>query len=135
DADALRALPDGIFSASPAAAWALVRSPIVSTSGKLRFLLEPIVPARKDDAEESVDAFFRRRFGAELAERVVEPLLGGIYGSSTRELGMLSVMPHLAAMERRAGSVTRASLSAPARTKGSTGSPLVTLEAGMEQLP
>lgn len=129
--DRLLALPEGMMSASPSAAWALARSGLLSVRGKLRFFLEPFIPrARPGAPEESVDAFFRRRFGAEMAERVVDPLLRGIYGSPTRELGIESVMPRLLEMERRAGSLARAGLRAPA----GGGPPLVTLRGGMGQL-
>lgn len=130
--DRLLALPEGMMSASPSAAWALARSRLLSPRGKLRFFLEPFVPrARPGAPEESVDAFFRRRFGAEMAERVVDPLLRGIYGSPTSELGIESVMPRMLEMERRAGSLARAGLRAPS---ASGGPPLVTLRGGMGQL-
>lgn len=127
--DRLIALPEGLISPSPSTAWALGRSPLLSVRGKLRFFLEPLVPRRRDGEEESVEAFFSRRFGSEMAERVVDPVLRAVYGWPSRELGMESVMPRLLETER-GGSIARASVRAPRSARP----PLVTFRRGMGQL-
>ena len=138
----LHPLPAGLLAMGPGVGWQMLRSPLFSVAGKARFLLEPFVPARRTDDDESVASFFTRRFGAEVADRLVDPLFGGIYGSATSELSMRSVMPHLPKSEREHGSITgslirtltkpkkRSSSPTPARR----GPPLVGLRDGMGSL-
>lgn len=134
--DRMIPIPEGLMGASPSAAWELLKSPLLSPVGKMRMLLEPWIAARPAIDDESVDEFFRRRFGTEMAERIVDPLLRGIYGASTRDLGIRTVLPRLAELERTAGSVARG--SALARQKmpegAPKGPPLVTFREGMGEL-
>jgi len=55
--------------------------------------------------DESAGAFFRRRFGAEAAARIAQPLLGGIHAGDLDRLSAEAVFPQLAAVERQGRSV------------------------------
>lgn len=83
----------------------------LSVRARLRLLAEPLVRARNGDGEESVAEFARRRFGPEFAERVIDPLVGGLFAGNADELSMPSTFPALIAMEREHGSVTRGLLA------------------------
>jgi protoporphyrinogen/coproporphyrinogen III oxidase len=103
--DALVPMPDGMTAGVPSALGPWLRSPLLSLGGKARLCMEPLVgrgPARDD---ESVADFVTRRFGAQVLERVVDPLTSGIYGAKAAQLSMLASMPQLAALERTYGSV------------------------------
>lgn len=78
-------------------------SDFLSLAGRLRLLMEPFVPARHDD--ETVAAFVRRRFGGELLDHVVDPLVGGLFAGDPEQLSVEAVLPRLKLLERRAGSV------------------------------
>jgi oxygen-dependent protoporphyrinogen oxidase len=99
--------------------WPLLTSPLLSPWGKLRVACEPLVPRRRGDGDESVAMFARRRLGREAFERLVQPLVGGIYAADLEHLSMSATLPQLAAAERRHGSLTRAHR---AQSRGSTGS-------------
>jgi oxygen-dependent protoporphyrinogen oxidase len=90
--------------------------------GKLRLLAEPLVAAG-DATHESVDAFVARRFGREVAERLVAPALTGIYAGDTSRLGAEAVLGPLAAGEATHGSVTRGLLSGALRGREPRGLP------------
>ena len=64
----------------------LLRSPLLSWSAKLRLFAEPFV--RHSARADTVARFVVRRFGRELAERVFEPMMRGVYGASIAELGL-----------------------------------------------
>ena len=61
-------------------------------------------------ADESVDGFFRRRFGAALADNLVSAMIHGIYSGDTRALSVRAVFPGLWEAEREWGSVVLAGL-------------------------
>ena len=88
----------------------------MSLRGKLRLAWERFVPARRDEADESVAAFVRRRLGPETYERLVQPLVGGIYTADPEKLSLRATLPRFAEMERLHGSLIRA-----ARADRSTG--------------
>jgi len=80
-------------------------SPIFSWPAKLRMALEPLVRRRRESTDESVASFVRRRMGAEVLERLVQPLVGGIYTGDPETLSLQATLPRFPAMERRYGSL------------------------------
>jgi oxygen-dependent protoporphyrinogen oxidase len=131
-------LPPVFAGASATTVLALAASPLLTVRGKLRLALEPLIPARRDPDDESVRAFVARRFGAELADRVIEPLVGGIHGHDTDRLSALACLPRLRALEQEHGSVTLAMrrLLRERRRHGPHALPAtVTFRRGMASLP
>lgn len=131
-------LPPVFAGASAATALALATTPLLSLRGKVRVALEPFVPARRDPDDESVRAFVARRFGGELADRVIEPLVGGIHGHDTARLSALGCLPRLRALEDAHGSVTiamRRLLRERRRHGRAALPPAVTFRRGMASLP
>jgi oxygen-dependent protoporphyrinogen oxidase len=93
----------------PMSPLALLRTPLLSASGKLRLLAEPFI-RRKDAADESVAEFFGRRLGKQVVEGLVGPFLTGVYAGDERELGAEAVFPSLVEMERKSGSIVGGAL-------------------------
>jgi len=103
--DTLHALPEGGAFGIATRPGPFLRSTLLTARGKLRVLVEPLVPKRQAAGDESAGAFFRRRFGAEAAERIAQPLLGGIHAGDLERLSAEAVLPQLVAAERAGGSV------------------------------
>jgi oxygen-dependent protoporphyrinogen oxidase len=103
------AVPEGFMLLAPAKVWPVLKSPIFSPWGKLRMGLEYFVPRRDQEGDESVASFVRRRFGHEALERLVQPLVGGIYTSDPEMLSLQATMPRFLDMERDSRSLIRAS--------------------------
>jgi protoporphyrinogen/coproporphyrinogen III oxidase len=80
-------------------------------TGLLRILGEPLVRS-KARPEESVRDFFSRRFGAGVHDRLVAPLLTGMYAADTAQLSMTATFPRIIEMEREYGSLAGALLRA-----------------------
>ena len=55
--------------------------------GKLHLMLEPLIPPRPAGTDESLADFATRRLGREAFERLVQPLVSGIY-PQTREVSV-----------------------------------------------
>lgn len=107
----VRRVPEGFVLMSPQKAWPILASPILSLAGKARLAAEALVPRREDDADESIAAFARRRLGREAFERLVQPLVAGIYTADPDRLSMRATMAQFVTQEREHGSLTRAALA------------------------
>jgi oxygen-dependent protoporphyrinogen oxidase len=101
-------VPEGFQLLAPQSVAALFRSAALSWRGKLRVALERVVPRGYEDCDESLAHFVRRRFGREALERLVQPLVGGIYTSDPEKLSLQATLPRFLDMEREHGSVIRA---------------------------
>lgn len=118
-------VPEGFVLMSPQKAWPVLASPILSLAGKARLLAEPLIARRRDEADESVASFSRRRLGRETFDRLIQPLVSGIYTADPERLSMAATMAQFVANERVHGSLLRASLFA-----GKTDRPTTRSESG-----
>lgn len=106
-------MPEGMTLTVPTRVWPVLASPLFSWGGKLRMGLDLVRPARRGDDDESIASFVRRRFGAEMLDRVAEPLLAGIHAGDPETLSLRATFPRLAALEQAHGSVVRGLRAAP----------------------
>jgi oxygen-dependent protoporphyrinogen oxidase len=104
-------VPDGFMLMAPEKPLSLLMSPVLSLPGRLRLLAEYFIPGRPAASDESLASFVRRRFGAEALDRLVQPLIGGIYTSDPERLSLRATLPRFPEMEEAFGSVIRGVLS------------------------
>ncbi|MCA8994474.1 MAG: protoporphyrinogen oxidase [Planctomycetaceae bacterium] len=131
--------PAGFNLLAPGEWWPLITTPLLSLFGKLRVASELFVPRSKSNEDESLAAFVRRRFGNEVLENIVQPLVGGIYTSDPEKLSLKATLPRFVHMERTHGSLIRALRSQPKEQSGEKVSGVryglfATLREGMGQL-
>ena len=107
----LEPIPDGLMIMAPTRLWPILTTPILGPWDKLRMGLELLVP-RGGEADESLASFARRRFGRGAYERLIQPLVGGMYTGDPELLSVWATMPRFPEMERSHGSLIRASLRA-----------------------
>ena len=125
-------LPEGLTGMIPTDLDALEQSALLSAEGRARIAAEPDIPPAPSDGDESIASFVTRRLGREAYERLVEPLLAGIYGGDGEQLSLQATFPNLRALELEHGSVLRG-LEALPRT-ASASPPFVALRSGMQRL-
>lgn len=101
------ATPEGFNLLAPSRIWPVVTTPLLSWKGKLRLAMEYVIPAKRTDDEESLAQFVRRRFGAEVLDRIAQPMVGGIYTSDPEKLSLEATLPRFPELERKYGSVIR----------------------------
>ena len=101
-------MPDGFLMMAPSKMWPLAVTPILSPLGKLRAALEYVIPRSQSDADETLAAFVTRRLGREVFERLVEPLVSGVYAADMDKLSLMATLPRFREMEREHGSLIRA---------------------------
>ena len=108
----LTPLPDGVVLIVPTKFAPFVTSPLMSLAGKLRLAQELFLPAREDDADESLADFVRRRLGDEVLDKLAEPLLAGIYNTEAEKQSLLATFPRFRELEKKYGSLTRGMIAA-----------------------
>ncbi len=113
----LHRIPDGFIVMAPSKVWPMMTTPLLSPLGKLRLAWEYFVPTQTDAADESLAAFAIRRFGREVYERLIQPLVGGIYASNPDQLSLQATLPRFIEMEREHGSLIRGALRGRASQK------------------
>jgi len=73
-------------------------------------LKEPFASQKTKPGDESIDSFFRRRFGDTITEDLVAAMALGIWGGDIRYLSMTSCFPSLLELEKEHGSVLKGML-------------------------
>lgn len=137
DGGRLRPMPDGFTGFVPRRLWPMVTTPVLSPAAKLRLGLEWAVPAGRGEADESVAGFVSRRLGRQFYQRLVEPLVAGIFGADPAELSLRETLPQLHRAEQAHGSLTRFVLAERRRgggTAGPSGAGLLAPVGGMAEL-
>lgn len=138
----LEPIPSGFLVMAPSRIWPILTTRILSSMGKMRAGLEYFIPRRKQLDDESLKAFVCRRFGSELFERLVQPLVGGIYTADPSRLSIAATMPRFPQMEQQHGSLLRAMMrqrreaghTKPENSGGARYSQFMTLRGGMSTL-
>jgi len=135
----LRELPEGLVVISPGQIAPFLKSGLLTFGGLLRMGLDLVMPAKRPGGDESLASFFRRRFGRQAFERMMEPLMAGIYAGDAEQMSLKATFPRFLELEQEHGSVIRGMMAA--RTSGS-GEPraaprrtmFVSLKNGLEDL-
>lgn len=93
----LQQLPTGFF--------AFLRSPLMR--GTISALLHDAILAKKPTADESIYDFVSKRLSREIADRLIDPMISGIYAGDVRKLSMQACFPPIFSK----GSFVRAAFS------------------------
>jgi protoporphyrinogen/coproporphyrinogen III oxidase len=102
-----RPMPEGMTLIVPTKLGPFLLSPLLSPLGKLRMLLDLVIPPRQGAADETLADFIRRRFGEEALLKLAEPLLAGIHNSESERQSLLATFPRLREIELQYGSLIR----------------------------
>jgi oxygen-dependent protoporphyrinogen oxidase len=104
-------IPPGFTAMAPTRFWSVLTTPTLSLAGKARLACEVLVPRKRDQSDESLESFATRRLGREAFERLVQPLVGGIYTADPATLSVQAALPRFFEWERRYGSLLRGARS------------------------
>ena len=132
----LRAIPPGGLGGVPDRIGPVVRSRLLSLAGLMRAGFDLVAPRTRLAEDPSVGQLVRLRFGNEVFDRLVDPLLGGIYAGTADDLSAASTVPDLAeiardnrslflGLRRRRLASSSAALSGP---------PLVSVRGGLSRI-
>jgi oxygen-dependent protoporphyrinogen oxidase len=104
----MRPLPARQFMGVPADAAGLAQAGLLSAAGLARARQEPDLPSTHRDGDVPVASYVAARFGQEVVDRLVDPLLGGVYAGRSEELSFEATLPALAEASRRHATLTAA---------------------------
>ncbi|HQY56900.1 MAG: protoporphyrinogen oxidase [Nitrospira sp.] len=136
----LHELPEGLVTFTPTQLGPFFRSGLLSWIDLARMGCDVLIPARRAADDESLASFFRRRFGRHACERVMEPLMAGIYAGDAEQMSLRATFPRFYELEQAHGSVIRGMMAARrARMQNAPGgrprhTMFVTLKNGLADL-
>ncbi|MDF2607828.1 MAG: hemG [Bacillales bacterium] len=96
----LHRMPEGSFMGIPTQVTPFILSGLFSPVGKVRAALDFVLPRSGIEGDQSLGHFFRRRFGNEVVENLIEPLLSGIYAGDIDKMSLLATFPMFDKIER-----------------------------------
>ena len=94
-------MPEGLQLIIPTRLWPFLRSPLLSWPGKLRMLLDLVLPRGPAVVDESIAQFVGRRMGREVVEKLAEPLLCGIHAAAPEEQSLLGTFARFRDLEQK----------------------------------
>lgn len=133
----LHKIPPGSFMGIPVQMEPFVFSSLFSLRGKLRGAMDLVLPKGKPVADQSLGHFFRRRFGNEIVDNLIEPLLGGIYSGNMDDMSLMATFPNFYALEQKYGSLIKglkATMPKPTKSKSKKPGAFLAFRNGFESL-
>jgi oxygen-dependent protoporphyrinogen oxidase len=107
----------------------------MSRRGKLRAAADLVRRPRSGEQDESLGSLVRRRVGDEATDKLVGPLLGGLFAGDVDRLSVRATFPELATWERDHGSLIRGARAAVAAARGKGAQPMfLRLRGGLRRL-
>jgi oxygen-dependent protoporphyrinogen oxidase len=137
----LHPLPRRQFMGVPADLGELQSAGILSDAGLARARDDLRLPATPRDGDVSVRSYVGARFGPEVVDRLVDPLLGGVYAGRSGELSFEATLGGLAEASRQHRSLAEAAASllpapgGPGRPPAPARPVFTTLSGGLGTLP
>lgn len=135
----LHKMPKGAFMGIPKQIGSFLRSDLVSPAGKARALLDLFKAKGEPMPDQALGSFLRNRFGNELVENEIEPLLSGIYSGDIDDMSLMATFPNFYQLEQKYGSLIKGlkqTLPKPAKTISKAPAPgaFFSFEGGLETL-
>ncbi len=117
---------------------AFARSGLLSVGGMLRLAAEPLIRPRRNSADESVWDFAARRIGSQAADRLIAPMVLGVFAGDARALSLRSAFPRLGELEDQHGSLVRGMIASRKKNSGGPAGPggkLTSFRDGLQSFP
>ena len=114
DQGSIHPIPGGSIMGIPTEMMPFVKATLISWSGKLRAGLDYFKkPYELDEnGDVSIGHFFQYHLGQEMMDKLIEPLLAGIYGGDIYKISLLSTFPHFIQVEQKYGNMVKGMMAA-----------------------
>ena len=114
DQGSIHPIPGGSIMGIPTEMMPFVKATLISWSGKLRAGLDYFKkPYPLDEnGDVSIGHFFQYHLGQEMMDKLIEPLLAGIYGGDIYKISLLSTFPHFIQVEQKYGNMVKGMMAA-----------------------
>ncbi len=98
----------GVLNRLPENGPSFLKSTLISWPGKLRLAMEPFIPQYRGDEDETLAAFGRRRLGEEALNKLIAPMVSGIFAGDPETMSLKSCFPRIAELEAEYGGLIKA---------------------------
>ncbi len=116
-------------------------SPLLSPKGKVRLLGELFVKPKKDESDETLASFVKRRLGEEALDKLLDPMVAGIFAGDPERMSLRAAFPAIYELEKRYGGLIKGLLAKIKESKGKgasgpsgPGGNLTSFKEGVSQL-
>ncbi len=99
---------EGMLHRLPENGPAFLKSKLISWPGKARLAYETLVPAKQTGEDETLADFGRRRLGAEALDKLIAPMVAGIFAGDPETMSLRSCFPRIYQLEREYGGLIKA---------------------------
>jgi len=110
-------LRDGRLHLAPFSPGGLIATRLVKPQSKLRILAEVLGNTAPPEQEESLAQFVERKFGKDVLDYLVDPVISTVFFGDSQKMGMESAFPALVDWERKHGSLVRGALRSRKRSQ------------------
>lgn len=117
----------------PQSLWQALTSPLLK--GLKRRILTELFSAKQEIEDETIYAFITRHFGCQLAERLIDPLVAGIYAGDIHKLSVNACFPKWKELERTHGSLVKGILFSKKENNKNSAKTIFSFKEGMGYLP
>ena len=108
---------DGILNRLPENGPMFLKSKLISWPGKLRLACEAMIPAKRDGEDETLANFGRRRLGGEALDKLIAPMVSGIFAGDPETMSLESCFPRIQQLEQEYGGLIKAMLKLAKKKK------------------
>ena len=114
DKGSIHPIPGGSIMGIPTEMMPFVKATLISWPGKLcaglDYFKKPYQLDKNGDV--SIGHFFKYHLGQEMMDKLIEPLLAGIYGGDIYKISLLSTFPHFIQVEQKYGNMVKGMMAA-----------------------
>lgn len=97
----LHPIPGGSVMGIPTEITPFLKTGLFSWAGKIRAAGDFVLPRSDVKGDQSLGGFFRRRFGMEIVDNLIEPLLSGVYAGDIDQMSLQSTFPQFYEVEKK----------------------------------
>jgi len=102
---------DAVLHRLPENGPSFLKSKLISWPGKFRLAKEYFIPKREGDGDETLAEFGRRRLGPEALDKLIAPMVSGIFAGDPETMSLKSCFPRIYQLEQEYGGLLKAMLS------------------------
>lgn len=95
----------------PESPIAFLTSSLLSLKGRLRVIAEYWTPKGPADNEETIADFARRRLGQEALDKLLDPMVSGIFAGDPEKMSLISCFPRIVELEQQYGGLLKAMMA------------------------
>ncbi len=131
---------NGRIIAVPSNPLALLTTPLLSPTSRLRILASFVAGRRASAREETIEEVATRRFGRQVSDTMISAVVGGIFAGDIRKLSLRACFPKVGLIDRENRSLFMGGLGAFRRAKAARGDKprrwrgLISVEGGIGAL-